>query len=60
MKTIYVKLGELGVSKEPAVIKTVLGSCISVCVYDSRLKCGGLCHFNLPERSDAGLNGTTH
>ncbi|GAB3186990.1 chemoreceptor glutamine deamidase CheD [Hydrogenophaga aquatica] len=41
--------GEYFVSKEDIVIMTVLGSCIAACVWDSRLRIGGMNHFMLPE-----------
>lgn len=40
--------GEYFVSKEPMVVYTVLGSCISVCVLDPVLRIGGMNHFMLP------------
>lgn len=43
--TEYLKPGDLYVSKEPALYKTVLGSCISICLHDRRLKTGGINHF---------------
>lgn len=39
--------GEYFVSKEPMVIYTVLGSCISVCIRDTVTKIGGMNHFML-------------
>lgn len=41
--------GEYFVSNEDLVIMTVLGSCIAACVWDSRLRIGGMNHFMLPE-----------
>ena len=41
--------GEYFVSNEDIVIMTVLGSCIAACVWDSRLRIGGMNHFMLPE-----------
>ncbi|MDR2929093.1 MAG: chemotaxis protein CheD [Cytophagaceae bacterium] len=35
-------------SKEPYVIKTILGSCIAVCFYDPVLRIGGMNHYMLP------------
>lgn len=35
-------------SKEPCNIKTLLGSCVSVCMYDYKLKIGGMNHYMLP------------
>ncbi len=49
-KTIVIGLGEFKVSREPSVILTCLGlgSCISVCAYDTALKLGGMAHIVLP------------
>lgn len=41
--------GELFVSKEPMVVYTVLGSCISACIRDPQVGVGGMNHFMLPE-----------
>ncbi|MBH0056892.1 chemoreceptor glutamine deamidase CheD [Pseudoalteromonas sp. SWXJZ94C] len=40
--------GEFYVSKNDELISTVLGSCISACVYDDKLGIGGINHFMLP------------
>lgn len=37
--------GDLVVSRGPAVYKTVLGSCIALCIHDCKLKSGGMNHF---------------
>ncbi len=34
-------------------IATILGSCVSVCLYDPKLKVGGMNHFLLPKGSNA-------
>lgn len=41
--------GEYFVAKEDLVVMTVLGSCIAACIWDSRLRIGGMNHFMLPE-----------
>ena len=41
--------GEYYVSRQDEMISTVLGSCVSACIYDRRLKLGGMNHFMLPE-----------
>ncbi|MBP8849196.1 MAG: chemotaxis protein CheD [Breznakibacter sp.] len=38
----------LFVSKEPYLVKTILGSCVAICIWDKRLKIGGLNHYMLP------------
>lgn len=42
-------------SKKPVVIKTVLGSCISVCLWDKERKIGGINHFVYPFWDGDGL-----
>jgi chemotaxis protein CheD len=44
-KTYFLHPGFIFVSEEPYLIHTVLGSCISVCLWDSVHKFGGMCHF---------------
>lgn len=46
--TVKIKPGEFYVSDKSLVIGTVLGSCISACIYDSTLGIGGMNHFMLP------------
>jgi len=50
--------GEFYVTREDEVIMTVLGSCVSACIWDKRLKIGGMNHFMLPEIPCDGLNFT--
>lgn len=45
--------GEYYISTTGEVISTVLGSCISVCMYDPIKGIGGMNHFMLPESSGA-------
>lgn len=40
--------GEFYVSKQEEMITTVLGSCVSACIYDSTSGYGGMNHFMLP------------
>ena len=40
--------GEFFSTTKPVLISTVLGSCISIALYDPTLKLGGLNHFMLP------------
>jgi chemotaxis protein CheD len=35
-------------------ITTLLGSCVAVCIYDPKLKLGGMNHFLLPTRANGG------
>lgn len=53
-KRIPVRVGGLYVSSEQVVLDTVLGSCISACLYDETAHVGGMNHFMLPESADGG------
>lgn len=46
--------GEFYITQQKEMITTVLGSCVSACVYDSTVGIGGMNHFMLPgtESSD--------
>jgi chemotaxis protein CheD len=45
---VYLHAGQLHVATTPTAITTVLGSCVSVCLYDPTTKIGGMNHFLLP------------
>lgn len=48
--------GEYFVANEDIMVMTVLGSCISACIWDARVRAGGMNHFMLPDgdSSDGG------
>jgi chemotaxis protein CheD len=50
----YVHVGHVFVSATPRVATTVLGSCVSVCLWDPALGAGGLNHFLLPHQGQPG------
>ncbi len=41
-------MGELAVHAEGGVLRTLLGSCVGVALFDRRLRIGGLAHVVLP------------
>ena len=43
--TVFVQAGDLAVSQQPRRLITVLGSCVSVCLYDQTNSWGGMNHF---------------
>src|SRR5215469_16024255 len=45
---VHLLPGQLHVSAEPCRITTILGSCVSVCLYDASRLAGGMNHFLLP------------
>jgi chemotaxis protein CheD len=44
----YLHPGQLFVSPESYAVTTILGSCVSVCLWDPLTKIGGINHFLLP------------
>lgn len=44
----YLLPGQLYASAEPCQIKTILGSCVAICLWDKRRGGGGMNHFLLP------------
>lgn len=53
--TYYLYPGAIFTHQKPYAVSTVLGSCISVCLWDSHLKIGGINHFMLPFWNGDGL-----
>ena len=49
--------GECFVATEDLMIMTVLGSCISACIWDGRVRAGGMNHFMLPDGDSADGGG---
>jgi len=47
-RSAYLLPGQLHVSEEPCQIRTILGSCVAICLWDSCRRVGGMNHFLLP------------
>lgn len=54
--SVYLHPGQLHVSAEPAAVTTILGSCVSACVYDREAGIGGINHYLLPFWSGNGTS----
>lgn len=55
--------GDLVVSRTPVRMSTVLGSCVSVCLYDPQRQHGGMNHYLVPSGGATAIHGewaTTH
>ena len=48
---VHLKAGEMHCADRPTLVVTVLGSCLSVILYNRRLGIGGICHGLLPSCS---------
>jgi chemotaxis protein CheD len=53
-KRVYLLPGNLHASDEPSQIATILGSCVSICLWDKRRRAGGMNHFLLPASAEDG------
>lgn len=53
--THYLHAGAIFASAEPHLITTVLGTCISVCLWERERGVGGMNHYMLPLWNGAGL-----
>lgn len=51
-KQVTIHIGELYGSSGPAVIHTILGSCVAVCLFDPDKRIGAMNHILLPGRAD--------
>jgi chemotaxis protein CheD len=52
----YLLPGQLIVTGEALKISTILGSCVSVCLYDPHYKISGMNHYLLPLKKDRSDN----
>ena len=59
MSSVYISQGQHAVGRDPdMVVSTILGSCISICLWDPVARVGGMNHLLLPE-SQFGTDGLT-
>lgn len=52
LANVYLKPGEVYISRTPALVSTVLGSCVSVTLYAPDAGMGAICHALLPCGAD--------
>lgn len=55
-----IHIGGVFASIRPTVVKTVLGSCISVCLRDPVTRVGGMNHFMLPDAGEGEAASTRY
>ena len=46
--SVYLSPGQLFFSAEPTAVTTIVSSCVAVCLWDSAIGAGGVCHVQLP------------
>lgn len=53
LQKLYLKPGELIVAEEPVIVSTVLGSCVSVTMYNKQQGVAAICHGMLPKGNNS-------
>ncbi len=48
IERVYLYPGQIVTSDEPLMVSTILGSCVSICMFDPRMRVGGINHYLLP------------
>lgn len=58
---VYLHPAQMHVATAPCAIKTLLGSCVAVCLWDAEARVGGVVHYLLPQgregRAETGRYG---
>jgi chemotaxis protein CheD len=57
---VYLYSGELYISEKPAVVSTVLGSCVAVTMFHKRTGVGAICHGVMPGCASAADCSKNH
>ncbi len=53
---VYLKPGEVIISKNPILVSTILGSCIAVTMFGTGKKIGAICHAMYPSNPTGDVN----
>jgi chemotaxis protein CheD len=53
---VNVGIADIKVAVYPDVLRTILGSCVGICLYDEKAKVIGLAHIMLAEQNISGTN----
>lgn len=52
---MFIYPGKLHASRDPYFLKTILGSCVAICLWDKHEQIGGMNHYMLPLWNGEGL-----
>jgi len=53
---INVGIADMKISTAPNILRTILGSCVGICIYDKNKKIGGMSHIMLPSAKKTAGN----
>ncbi|HNX58197.1 MAG TPA: chemotaxis protein CheD [Spirochaetota bacterium] len=56
IQLVNVGVAQVKMGSSPQVLRTILGSCVGICIYDRQKKIGGLAHVLLPEATSQESN----
>lgn len=56
VRKVFLHAGHVFVSPEPAEVITILGSCVSICIWDPVTEIGGINHFMLAREVGANVS----
>lgn len=54
---VFLNPGDFYCARRPAVVETILGSCVAITLYSSRLRTGAICHAMLPYPAEGSRAG---
>lgn len=52
VQLINVGVAQIKIASSPVILRTILGSCVGICIYDRNKKIGGLAHILLPQNTN--------
>lgn len=57
LRLVHVDIADMKVASHNNILRTILGSCVGVCLYDNITKIGGMAHIMLPSENSIGPPG---
>lgn len=55
-RLINIGIADMGVASTPDILRTILGSCVGICLYDPERMIAGLSHIMLPSQNERNAN----
>lgn len=52
IKLVNVGVAQIKIASSPTILRTILGSCVGICIYDKEKKIGGLAHVLLAKATN--------
>ncbi len=55
-RLVTVGIADIQLARSPDILRTILGSCVGICLYDNKNHMGGLSHVMLPKMNEYNNN----